>query len=275
MTKSRRRDDIYIHTLPNGKSNPRYNRIKHSQKLKWEAKLALDANQITERQYRLALKEAELVLTGQWQHKGSSFETSLVKAQYVQEYDRDSKKSVLSTDLSKSQLPLSERQKQADKRAVVQLAVRLFKQDYPSSEVSLKACDKTVIQSYLRRARYIIKNTNGVKRVESHNPNKVKPLKVRPDYPAKVVVTALPTKSSLESKSDMSTTPEEPTTPITLPETSLEAPTTPKTTKATLWAEMKGTRSYIDSRWLLENHGVSYAKASLSQLQEIYSQLGE
>lgn len=192
--KSKRRDDIY------NPQSKRYDRIKHSRKLKWEAKAQLDAGQITERQYRLLIKKAELVLTGQWQHKDSDFAPRLNRVEFVQEYDKDAKKSVLSTDVSKTQLPISEREKQANKRAIATLAVKLFKQDYPDSEVKLTACEPSVVKQYIRRAKYQILNTQGINRVTPHNPNAVKPLKKRKEYTEKVSVTITP-EVSLESKS--------------------------------------------------------------------------
>lgn len=156
--------------------HPKYNPVKHSKKVQWEAKVKRDAGEITEAQYRLELKRAELILSGQWQHRDDELRNiTNNKAQFALEYDREKKKSVLSTDLNKTQLPLGEREKQANKRAINKLAVQLFRRDYPDSSVRLVDCDLSVIKEYKRRAKYQILNTKGINRVTEHNPNKIKP----------------------------------------------------------------------------------------------------
>lgn len=194
MSKSKRRDDIY------NPHSPRYDRVKHSRKLLYEAKDKLQKGEITEAQFKLLVKESELVVTGQWQHKHSSFAPTINKAQFAQEVDADSKRSVLSTNLSKVQLPLAERERLANKKATAILAVQLFRQDYPDSSVSLKACDKAVQLQYLRRAKYQLTSTRGTSQVTAHNPNAVKPLKLKKTFSEKVPVTVSST-LTLESKS--------------------------------------------------------------------------
>lgn len=193
MSKSKRRDDIY------NPHSPRYDRVKHSRKLLYEAKDKLQKGEITEAKYKLLVKESQLVVTGQWQHKHSSFAPTINKAQFAQEVDTNSKKSVLSTDLSKVQLPLAERERLANKKATAILAVQLFRQDYPDSSVSLKSCDKAVQLQYLRRAKYQLTSTRGTNQVTAHNPNAVKPLKLKKTFGEKVPVTVSST-STLESK---------------------------------------------------------------------------